>query len=32
MEWEKKPSDKRNGQQTYSDAAIQAHLTLKLLF
>lgn len=32
MTWEPPPSDKRGGQQDYSDAAIQACLTLKVLF
>ncbi|MGN0932154.1 transposase, partial [Falsigemmobacter intermedius] len=32
MEWEARPSGKRGRQQAYSDAAIQACLTLKVLF
>ena len=32
MTWEPPPSGKRGGQQDYSDAAIQACLTLKVLF
>lgn len=32
MIWEPRPSGKRGGQQDYSDAAIQACLTLKVLF
>lgn len=32
MEWEATPTGKRGRQQTYSDAAIQACLTLKVLF
>ncbi|MBN7785458.1 transposase, partial [Ponticoccus gilvus] len=32
MTWEPPPSGKRGGQQHYSDAAIQACLTLKVLF
>ncbi len=32
MVWEAAPSGKRGRQQTYSDAAIQASLTLKALF
>lgn len=32
MTWEPPPSGKRSGQQDYSDAAIQACLTLKVLF
>ena len=32
MDWEPPPSGKRGGQQDYSDAAIQACLTLKVLF
>ena len=32
MAWEAKPSGKRGRQQAYSDAAIQACLTIKVLF
>ena len=32
MAWEAKPSGRRGRQQAYSDAAIQACLTLKVLF
>jgi len=32
MVWEAAPSGKRGRQQTYSDAAIQACLTIKVLF
>ena len=32
MDWEPPPSGKRGGQKDYSDAAIQACLTLKVLF
>ncbi|OSP53580.1 hypothetical protein BV911_17260 [Pseudoruegeria sp. SK021] len=32
MVWEEAPSEKRGRQQTYSAAAIQASLTLKVLF
>lgn len=32
MEWEARPSGKRGRQQAYSDAAIQACLTLEVLF
>ncbi len=32
MAWEAKPSGHRGRQQTYSDAAIQARLTIKVLF
>ena len=32
MAWHAAPSDKRGRQQTFSDAAIQARLTIKVLF
>jgi hypothetical protein len=32
MDWGAKPSGQRGRQQTYSDAAIQACLTIKVLF
>lgn len=32
MAWEAKPSCKRGRQQAYSDAAVQACLTIKVLF
>lgn len=32
MAWEAKPSSQRGRQQAYSDAAIQARLTNKILF